>query len=224
MSIANATARRQGFHLGHPRFPTHDRLEGFHVRRIGRGSQAIKHHAGSYEIEIAVAEFQQGGRIRSVNETGRESVCAHRIQHAAKCRQLYSGVAGIFVGRGEMRIDAFQLHSPRGPQCSRQSDRLVWQQAQPVHARVDLQMHAQLLPIIAKRREVLRCQVAVKHADAHIQSKRQLDLLGRHEAQRQDRRVNACLAQLQCLRQVRPASISAPFSSATRATCGAPCP
>ena len=84
---------------------------------------------------------ERGGAVRGVDD--REAPAdpmriSHDLREAVElCRRL---PALRLVGRGEVRVDALPFDIGQPARRLEERAGLMWQQAQPVHAGVDLQM------------------------------------------------------------------------------------
>ena len=116
--------------------------------------------------------------------------------------QLLFGVNRIFIGFGEMRVDAFHFNMALGLQSPAKFFCFLRGNAQPAHAAVDFDMRLQSAGQTAAGVQDLPGDGIVINAYADVQIHRYSDRVRRQCAQDQQRRVDAGGADFDSFRQI----------------------
>ncbi len=106
--------------------------------------QAVHGYPQPHHGEMALGHAQDGRRVGSVDQRRVDALLGQGVQHCLKPADLPACIVGIRVGHRKVGKDALHLQVRKGSQGQGKRDDLIWQEAQPSHAGVHLDVNAHL--------------------------------------------------------------------------------
>ncbi len=151
---------------------------------------------------MGVRHRQQRGGVGGMGDRRTQPARFQRRQQRGKARELRRGMRLVgLVGGGEVREDAFHRQPVKRSQRRQQRRRGVRAYAQPVHARVHLDVDGEPLPDRPCRDVQRRRRLHLEDRQRDRVRQRVCGVPERRVTQHQDRARNPGLAQLKRLRQ-----------------------
>ncbi|OPZ59969.1 MAG: hypothetical protein BWY88_00614 [Synergistetes bacterium ADurb.Bin520] len=138
--VAHAVERRQRPDRGQLAFHLEDRLHQERVVGVA-ALDPVEEDAAPDRVEVQFRQVQGRRAAAGVTERDADPCLFQPLGDFQERRPLHPGVGKVgFVGRGEVRVDARDLHGTQGQDGSGRRKDLPGQKADPPHARVDFQV------------------------------------------------------------------------------------